>query len=31
MENIYNKELVNSINEYVLSLAICHTVIPEKD
>ena len=31
MKNTDNKELVNSIEEYVLSLAICHTVIPEKD
>ena len=31
MNNLDNKELVNSINEYVLSLAICHTVIPERD
>ena len=31
MKNEDNKELVNAIEEYVLSLAICHTVIPEKD
>jgi phospholipid-transporting ATPase len=30
-ENSNDSQLINSINEYVLSLAICHTVIVEKD